>query len=1147
MSLSGLLKRNLRHHWRMHLAVMLGVAAATSAIAGAMIVGDSMRGSLRDAALGRLGPITHALQSPRFVREAMADDLRQVMGDQAAFAPLIMLRGQAVQADTRARANNVSVRGVNSKFFKLWKLATQTDDLSDVPLMQAGGFVINDALADAVGARVGDDLILQIENPQDISPETILGRSEKVVRTVRRPVSAILSASGAMSFDLKPSPRTPLIAYLPLSEFQAALDREGLVNAIVVSGVAEKDGFAKALRASTAFDDVGIRVRSSELYDYVAVESDRFLIDPEIEHAIRTVADSMGVEAGAVLTYLANEIAVPNRDSSIPYSTISGVDAACVRSAGFTLRDGSPAPALHSGDILLNEWSADALQAEIGDRIMVSYYVTGDMQKLETRASTFTLRGVVRLSGAASDPHFTPTYEGVTDVENLADWDPPFPMDLKRVKQRDEDYWDKYGATPKAFVSLEDAQRLWADDGDRFGRVTSLRISPPDNLPLQAFTRDFEQRLRNHLPLAKLGLAFTDVRTRALKAAEGSTDFAGLFIGFSFFLIVSAAILVALLFRLGVEQRASEVGLLLSLGFHPKRVSLLLILEGLVVAGIGSGIGLTGAAGYAWVMLAGLGSWWSDAVNLSLLQLHITPQALLFGFVSGLLESAITIAWSIRGFSRLPVNRLLDNVTTLALDVQQTSHRRRRSVVIIAGVSTVLFSVAPVFLKSFPQPVAFFLAGASALVTMLAISSQWLSRQTDWPTHSGLKTRITLARRNAPRHPLRSLLTMTLIAFATFLVIALQAFRIDPEITDARTGGFTLFAEATTPIPYDISDPDSAESAGLSDISIEHLQRTRISEYRLRPGESASCVNLYLPQKPRILGATDRTIEQGGFRFSATMVDSGATSQAEFDTHFDKLSANPWHLLHTTFDDGAIPVIGDEAAVKWQLHSGLGKDFVIQDERNRDVRLRFVALLKESVLQDEIVVADSHFKTLFPSISGYGFFLLKPDAMGEQRVQDENLASQLERDLTRFGLDVQPCSTRLRAYFAVQNTYLSTFQTLGGLGLLLGTIGLAAILLRNVWERRSELGLMQAIGFTRSALGQIVFYENAILIVAGLVSGIIPALIAVIPRLIDHPESVPIASMTLLLSVVAMVALLSCGIALSIALRTPLLRCLNSE
>src|SRR4029078_9338483 len=99
------------------------------------------------------------------------------------------------------------------------------------------------------------------------------------------------------------------------------------------------------------------------------------------------------------------------------------------------------------------------------------------------------------------------------------------------------------------------------------------------------------------------------------------------------------------------------------------------------------------------------------------------------------------------------------------------------------------------------------------------------------------------------------------------------------------------------------------------------------------------------------------------------------------------------------------------------------------------------------------------------------------------------VAGALEEGLGVFGFDAQKTTERLAEFLAVQNTYLSTFQSLGGLGLLLGTFGLATVQLRNVLERRGELALLRATGFRRRRLAQLVMIENGLLLLGGLAVG----------------------------------------------------------
>ena len=55
------------------------------------------------------------------------------------------------------------------------------------------------------------------------------------------------------------------------------------------------------------------------------------------------------------------------------------------------------------------------------------------------------------------------------------------------------------------------------------------------------------------------------------------------------------------------------------------------------------------------------------------------------------------------------------------------------------------------------------------------------------------------------------------------------------------------------------------------------------------------------------------------------------------------------------------------------------------------------------------------------------------------------ITTLLESTLSDYGLDVVDTQQRLAGFLAIQNTYLSTFQMLGALGLLLGTAGLAVV------------------------------------------------------------------------------------------------------
>jgi ABC-type antimicrobial peptide transport system permease subunit len=202
-----------------------------------------------------------------------------------------------------------------------------------------------------------------------------------------------------------------------------------------------------------------------------------------------------------------------------------------------------------------------------------------------------------------------------------------------------------------------------------------------------------------------------------------------------------------------------------------------------------------------------------------------------------------------------------------------------------------------------------------------------------------------------------------------------------------------------------------------------------------------------------------------------------------------------------------------------------------------------VGALRDSIFQRELVMSQEHFLTLFPEQEGYHLLLVETPA---GRAPD--IASRIEDALTDLGADATGTSERLAEFHRVENTYLSTFQTLGGLGLLLGTVGLATVLLRNVIERRHELALLGAIGYRRSHFLLMATAENALLLTAGLVTGAVCAGLAIAPAIAERGGRIPLSSGgALLLFAVFVTGLLSSMIATRAVVGGPLLSSLRSE
>ena len=531
-----------------------------------------------------------------------------------------------------------------------------------------------------------------------------------------------------------------------------------------------------------------------------------------------------------------------------------------------------------------------------------------------------------------------------------------------------------------------------------------------------------------------------------LAASSGTTPFSVLFLSFSFFIIIAALLLVALLFGLGLDQRASQIGVLLAVGMRERRMIRLLGVEGLLVATVGSLLGVAGGVGYAWLMVAGLRTWWLGAISTPFLRVHVTVLSLVLGAVIGIVVTAATIYVVARQMRCATVCRLLAGQPAEAAALNP---RRRRLLARSSGgllVLAVVVGFASARLGSTAQAGGFFGCGLLMLLGLVLWVHAGLCREV-WSSGGdralGRLSVSGLARRNLARHPARSSLSIGLVAAASFLIVATNVFRLNPasETGDRGTGsgGFALLAQSDQPIYPDLASSAGREELGFSSADARAMGRSQVYSCRVRAGDDASCLNLYQPTDPRILGVPEALIDRGGFAWAATAAESPAERE------------NPWLLLNRQLPvsaDGVrpIPVVLDMNTAQYSLHlyQGVGQTYELTGSDGNPLRLEVVGMLKNSIFQGDLLVSEKEFMAHFPQISGYRFFLV--DAPPTEAVA---VASALNDTLEDYGFAARSAASRLAELMAVQNTYLSTFQALGGLGLVLGTFGLAAVQLRR--------------------------------------------------------------------------------------------------
>lgn len=1187
------LRRSLRHHARSHVAVALGVIIAAMVIGGALIVGDSVRDSLKSLTLLRLNAVDFALVSHRFFREESVAALKRQPGFTDLFsreAPALVfpasLERHAAKAGRRSRAAGVNLYGGDER---LWSLL----DSSGVAPPTESGVVMNARLAQELGASAGDDVTVWVELPATIPRDSLLGgKEEQSSQELKLKVEAILPASApAGRFSLQPSQQFPKVAFVNLQALQRALDLQAVepsrrnprrkparVNALFVQGrdLAHSNSvqppqsateLTKMLRASLDLDDLHLRLVPNSSQKYVSLESERMILEDSLAKTAEDVAEELKMSTSPVLAYLTNEISrVGDEKKYSMYSIVAGVPEPARLLPPFgpvATNDGSSPPTIGNDGVFLSEWLAEDLGLTATDlkgpkesrpKILVKYHQVGSRGELPEEERTFEVRGILPLEGKlAGDRGLTPTVPGITDAETFNDWDQPFPMQLSRVTDRDEDYWDKYRATPKAFFELSAAREWWSS---RYGSATSLRLAAANGLSLEESSQKFEAEFLSRLPMDAVGLSIQPVKWQGLQAAGGTTDFSGLFMGFSFFMILSGLMLISLLVRLGIERRASEIGLLSAIGFSPTRVGHMLFLEQFAVVLCGAIIGIVTSIGYAWLLIYGLTTLWIGAVGTTELHLSTQPSSLLAGFMMTLLAASFSAWWGLRGLRKLSPRELLAGQTEPTERSEQRIGRRRRLRRI--AMSTLLLSVAIVALVAlFGMPaneafaglswstVMFFVVGLSMLTAAVCAFAAWLDGDRFASLiASGQIALLRLSLRNATRQRRRSLLSLTLISTATFLLVAVAAGRRNPAVETpdlhSGNGGFLFVAESTTPVIHDLSTQAGRSKLDLS-FAAESGEAKLLAEmtaaaFRMRPGENASCLNLYQTRLPTILGVPDEILKSDRFKFVNAPHSKGS----------------PWSLLEGSSPDEAIPVFGDMNTLMYSLHKGVGDTLKVPDDTNPKATLRIAGMLDGSVFQGVLLMSETNFLKLFPEQAGFRYFLIgdrrfEKDRRALTKDQARELSDLLETALAPYGFDVEPIGDRLANFLAVQNTYLSTFQTLGGLGLLLGTFGLGTVMLRNVIERRAELALLRAVGFKPSAIRRLVLFENAFLLACGLAVGTASALLAMLPHLLSTGADVPWLSGAGLLVGIFGVGLLAASAATAEAVRTPIVGTLRGE
>ncbi len=1163
--------RSLRFHRRLHLALAGGAALATAVLATALLTGDALNRNLLRIAQERTGQVRAAVElRGRFVNAALADRLEKEVG--VPVAPVLRLSAAVLsiaEDGTEAQLDRVNAYGVDARFFALG-LPVETasgrldgrhqavptggriaqgvnpDDKPgragppDPPRQRtvqellvgtqgapadvaANRMLLSRSVQEALGTTGTQAVLsLRFEQPSAFPSDMPLGdwRGERVVRRPVQVRGVLADAElGRLSLVANQLPPRNVFAGRAWLGGEAGVGN----GANLLLTVASPAKLEAALRTALLPSDAGVTVAAGTGGVWL-VQSERVYLDEAYARAL----DESKLAPVLALHHLADAfVAGGLRGRSPSRAGTNGLEEAVLALEtpyGFITalsptddpRLGVVPAGMRDDEIVLNAWMAEKLGLGVGDWMTLRWRRFEAGGKLVSDTAEFRVARVLDMAACVSERERLPRFPGLSDVNRCADWSVGMALDPAQLNDPDnEAYWKAYGPTPKAFITLTAGRQML---GTHFGSAMTARISP------EYGREDIVAALRRAEP-RELGFAVRPVQQEALQAAGQAMDFRQLFTGMSFVLMVSALILTGLLASLSVAHRREEVGVLRAAGFTPQHVMGLWLTESSIplVAGVAAGVvaGLGGARLLVW----GLNRFWSRAVASAQIPFAMELESCVVAGVVALILSLLAVWWGVRRAMRVQVRELLGDQTGEEEDPAGSPWIVGN---FSAGMGAALLALVLLgtaeYAAGASAAVVFFGAGLLLVISLLCLARllvQFLGSAAGQPATGPVRAGVL----NVARHRGRSLLVMALLATGSFLTFGTLSMKQDPAANltqpGSGSGGFDVMVERSIPLPGNKADEALRQALN---------PRAVVLPFRVHEGDEAGCLNLNRAQQPQLLGVSpEAAIASRAFEWPGP--------------------GEPfWPLLRLPLPDGSIPVLaGDRTTLEYGLQAKAGvfegSVYEYAGEDGRVWRLRIVGTLpvRTGVLQGSLLVDEAVFTRMYPSAPGHSLWLVR------SAQPEATMAAGLRQALGRNGGRVTPTRVRLRMLGAVESTYLDMFLVLGGLGVVLGAAGVGLVVLRSTAARRRELAVLRAVGVPARQVLVYLLAEHVYVLLAGLVAGVLPALVAVQPAMRNLGQEMPMGAMATMIAAMVLVGFLCIAAAVRSAARQPLREALRGE
>ncbi len=967
-----------RHHYRRFYRLVCGAVILMMAVlTGSLLLGESVRGSLVKRVDERLGKTQTVITSGTgFMDEQLLQ--HPLMGRAVG---MLMMDGFV---------------SVDSQLLPVCVWGTDADSLPP------GGVMVNAPLSQRIGGV--QDLVLHLP-ARSMVPAGNLFVSKSYATQMRVQVEGVKGVEEGGNLLLKNEQTLPLNVFVNRRELAERMGLEGRINVVLAEDMIRDRQLAACWTPALS----GIWLTDSSL-TCNAVFIPTAIVQKLHTNAVPAQNPPTSSISCLYLAYFVNEL---RHDAfTIPYSFVTAVNQ----------WQGEP---LAGDDMILSDYAAQRLHVQEGDSVSMGYFVAKHLKNLDTRDKTLRVKRIVPLASFGNDSLLMADFPGLTHVESCTEWDSDVPIDMKRVKKVDEDYWYDYRQRPKALVSYEAMAPEW---GNAFGNATALRF-PNTNDQLSVL---------NSLTPGDAGVRLYHPRAQGLDSAKGGVDFAGLFLALGSFLIVAAILLMKNPLVEMFILRSDEMRLYRQVGFKDGDIRRHLFREAFGVMLLASPLGVVAGLAYSGLTLWLLGNVWSGVTHTDGFALHISPVTVIAGWVAGMMICAATLFLVLRH----QLKTLQDSAHPSSRDTYLSGRRTSAGwwgahyswCIVCCALCIVLTTLNFIW---FHNMVLFIVCGFMWILAWGLLLRVWVHRQYELSIRSVL-SRMWLTWLSIHASVKQHLLGYWTLSLGVFMVFAVGLNRPDFRQADQAAGGYHAYVDSRVPIQYDLNNPAVRRKLSLQSLP----DSTRFLGFLRHVQDEASCLNLHQVSTPTVLGIDLKDMEPFGLDCQWSM------------------------------DDCRLPTVYvDQEALTWSLMKSVGDTLYYQDERGGQVPVVIAGTYPTGVLHGNAIMSSEHFRELWPGESGVEVLLMKSSRPAEA-------VEILSTAMSEYGLQIQTVEERLRMFFEVTETYLVIFMTLGGLGLLLGIFSLMIIIRKNLTAGISTIRQYRAMGFTERLISQLMLREN---------------------------------------------------------------------